>query len=117
MSMSLRLTEAFARIGSEFKSVRSAIDRTYTIPPNGIPLEDLSTGVTTAFTPTWANIAGKPTSFQPSPHDHQIDHVIGLQDALNTKVSSATGTTINVWVGTVADLPTTKNANTVYLAW
>lgn len=117
MSMSSRLSDAFTRIGVEFKSVRGAIAQKYTKPSSGIPVEDLSNGVVEQFTPTWGNIPDKPGAFRPSPHDHAIGHVEGLTDALNAKVGSATGTTINFWVGTVSNLPTTKDANTVYLAW
>lgn len=117
MSMSLRLTEAFARIGSEFKSVRSAIDRTYTIPPNGIPLEDLSNGVVEQFTPTWANIPDIPAEFNPTQHDHVITEVTGLETTLNGKVNSPPGINLSTWVGTVSALPTTKSSSTIYFAW
>lgn len=117
MSMSSRLSDAFTRIGVEFKSVRGAIAQKYTKPSSGIPVEDLSNGVVEQFTPAWANIPDVPTSFPPENHDHTISQITGLQNALNAKVGSATGTTINVWTGTVANLPTTKNANTIYLAW
>lgn len=117
MPMSSRLSDAFTRIGVEFKSVRSAIAQKYTKPSSGIPVEDLSNGVVEQFTPAWANIPDVPTSFPPENHDHTISQVTGLQNALNAKVGSATGTTINIWTGTVANLPTTKNANTIYLAW
>lgn len=83
MSMSSRLTDAFARIGLEFKSVRSAIAQKYTKPASGIPLGDLSAGVTTL---------------------------------IDGKVSSPTSG-LTIWVGSVNSLPTTKDSNTVYLAW
>lgn len=83
MSMSSRLTDAFARIGLEFKSVRSAIAQKYTKPASGIPLGDLSAGVTTL---------------------------------IDGKVSSPTSG-LTIWVGSVNSLPTTKDGNTVYLAW
>ena len=117
MSMSSRLTDAFTRIGQEFKAVRSSIAQKYTKPVGGIPLEDLSNGVVEKFTPSWANIPDVPSEFPPAAHDHTIMQVTGLLNALNTKVGSSTGTTINLWVGTVANLPTTRNANTIYLAW
>lgn len=52
MPMSTRLTDAFARIGQEFKSVRSAIAQKYTKPSTGIPLEDLSSVVHATFVDT-----------------------------------------------------------------
>lgn len=117
MSMSSRLSDAFTRIGVEFKSVRSAIAQKYTKPASGIPVGDLSNGVVEQFTPAWANIPDIPTAFPPSTHSHTISQVTGLQNALNAKVGSAAGTTIILWTGTVANLPTTKDANTIYLAW
>ena len=117
MSMSSRLTDAFARIGSEFKSVRGAIALKYTKPPGGIPLEDLSTGVTTAFTPSWANIPDIPAEFNPTQHDHVITEVTGLGTALNGKVNSPPGINLSTWVGTVSALPTTKSSSTIYFAW
>lgn len=117
MSMSSRLTDAFARIGLEFKSVRSAIEQKYTKPTGGIPVEDLSNGVVEQFTPTWGNLSGVPSAFPAEAHNHTIQQVTGLSNALNAKVGSSTGATINLWVGTVANLPTTRNANTIYLAW
>lgn len=52
MSLSTRLSDAFTRIGVEFKSVRSAIAQKYTKPSGGIPLEDLSSAVHTNFVDT-----------------------------------------------------------------
>lgn len=34
---------------------------------------------------TWNNLAGKPSTFNPSPHNHPISQITGLQDALNNK--------------------------------
>lgn len=46
---------------------------------------------TVAFTSdlTWANIAGKPSTYAPSAHSHTIADVTGLQDALNGKAASS----------------------------
>lgn len=117
MSMSSRLTDAIARIGLEFKSVRSAIAQKYTKPIGGIPQEDLSNGVVEAFTPAWANIPDIPTEFPPSTHNHTIAQVTGLATALNGKVNSSTGNSMTIWTGTVSNLPSSRNSNTIYFAW
>lgn len=116
MSLSTRITDVLTRIGLEFKSVRSAIALKYTKPVTGIPLDDLSTAVTDAFTPTWGNLQGKPSTFPASTHSHTMAQVTGLNAALNSKVAAASGTII-LWTGSVANLPTTRNSNTIYLAW
>lgn len=116
MSLSTRITDVLTRIGLEFKSVRSAIALKYTKPVTGIPLADLSTAVTDAFTPTWGNLQGKPSTFPAETHDHTMTQVTGLNTALNSKVTAASGTMI-LWTGVVANLPTTRNSNTIYLAW
>ena len=117
MSMSSRLTDAFTRIGQEFKAVRSSIAQKYTKPVGGIPLEDLSNGVTERFTPTWSNLQDKPATFSPATHDHPMTQVTGLVNALAEKVTVTSGSQVFLWVGPVANLPTTKNPKTVYLAW
>lgn len=116
MSLSTRVTDVLTRIGLEFKSVRSAIALKYTKPVTGIPLDDLSTAVTDAFTPTWGNLQGKPTTFPPATHNHTMTQVTGLNTALDSKVNSASGSK-TLWTGAVANLPTTRDANTIYLAW
>lgn len=116
MSLSTRITDVLTRIGLEFKSVRSAIALKYTKPVTGIPLDDLSTAVTDAFTQTWGNLEGKPSTFPPSTHSHTMTQVTGLNAALNSKVTAASGS-LTIWTGTVANLPTTRDAYTVYLAW
>ena len=167
MSMSSRLTDAFARIGQEFKAVRSAIAQKYTKPIDGIPLEDLAAGVQDKFNPYWVDIRSKPAEFQPSQHNHDISELnatgvpgtgnylrgdgtwnvppnttypvmtqaaaqTGTGTTLNTisptvlkgainyhtsgKVNAASGS-LTIWTGAVADLPTTKDANTLYFAW
>lgn len=83
MSMVSRLTDVVNRIGLEFKALRGVVDQKYTKPASGIPLGDLSAGVTTL---------------------------------INGKVSSPTSG-LTIWVGSVNSLPTTKDGNTVYLAW
>ena len=116
MSLSTRITDVLTRIGLEFKSVRSAIALKYTKPVTGIPLADLSTAVTDAFTPTWGNLQDKPSTFPAATHDHTMTQVTGLNTVLNGKVTAASGTMI-LWTGAVANLPTTRNSNTIYLAW
>ena len=37
---------------------------------------------------TWDELAGKPTEFPPEAHDHIIDNVTGLQDALDDKADA-----------------------------
>lgn len=37
----------------------------------------------TAHSHTWGEVTGKPTTFAPSPHQHSISQVTGLQDALD----------------------------------
>lgn len=167
MSMSSRLTDAFARIGQEFKAVRSAIAQKYTKPIDGIPLEDLAAGVQDKFKPYWADVRSKPSEFQPSQHNHDISELnaTGLPGNGNylrgdgtwsvppntiypvmtqTMAQTGTGTSVNsisptvlkgaidyhtsgkvnaasgsltIWTGTVAQLPATKDANTLYFAW
>lgn len=39
--------------------------------------------------PTWAQVTGKPTTFAPSAHTHEIADVNGLQGALDDKLDSA----------------------------
>ena len=51
MSLSSRTTDALTRLGSEFKSVRSAIAQKYTKPIGGIPLTDLSAQVQQGVSP------------------------------------------------------------------
>lgn len=169
MSMSSRLTDAFARIGQEFKAVRSAIAQKYTKPSDGIPFGDLAAGVQDKFKPYWADVRSKPSEFQPSQHNHDISELnatgspgtgnylrgdgtwstppntnttypvmtqsvaqTGTSTTLNTisatvlkgainyhtsgKVNAASGS-LTIWTGTVANLPTSRNSNTIYLAW
>ena len=167
MSLSSRLTDAFARIGQEFKAVRSAIAQKYTKPSDGIPLGDLAAGVQDKFKPDWVDIRSKPVEFQPSPHNHDISELnatgspgngnylegdgtwsvppnttypvmtqataqTGTATTLNTisatvlkgainyhtsgKVNATSGS-LTIWTGTVANLPTTRDSNTIYLAW
>ena len=40
---------------------------------------------------SWNDIQGKPSNFEPSPHEHQIEEVEGLQYHLNTKVDKKNG--------------------------
>ena len=91
MSLSSRLTDALVRIGAEFRSVRSSIAAKYTKPAGGIPLSDMAV-----------------TTFPPSTHSHP-----DLTAAIAGKVNG----TVTLWTGTVASLPTSKDPNTVYLAW
>lgn len=117
MSLSTRLTDAITRIGLEFKSVRSAIAQKYTKPVAGIPLTDLDASVAAQITPQWGNIIGRPAAYPASSHTHTIVQVDGLTDSLNGKVSSFSGGQMILWTGTVANLPSSRNANTIYLAW
>jgi hypothetical protein len=64
--------------------------------------------------PDWADVTGKPSTFPPSTHTHVIADVIGLQAALDGKISTAnlslgtiTGTIIpiNIDTGTDISLP------------
>ena len=50
----------------------------------------------------WDDITSKPTEFPPSAHDHIIDNVTGLQDALNDKA----GTDHDQPWGSITDVPT-----------
>lgn len=38
--------------------------------------------------PTWSSVTGKPETFPPTSHNHQVSQVVGLQAALDGKVSS-----------------------------
>lgn len=40
---------------------------------------------------SWSNVQGKPSSFTPSPHEHQIDDIKTLQYQLDTKVDKKNG--------------------------
>lgn len=50
----------------------------------------------TLFDGTYASLTGKPTSFTPSSHTHAISEVIGLQSALDSKVSTSNLTTLGL---------------------
>lgn len=50
--------------------------------------------------PGWSAVTGKPETFPPQAHNHQISQVVGLQAALDGKISSV------VW-GDVGNKPTT----------
>jgi hypothetical protein len=57
------------------------------------PLYALADGTRGAFAPTththtWASVTGKPTEFTPAAHDHIIDDVTGLSDALDGKAAA-----------------------------
>lgn len=43
----------------------------------------------TASSVPWAGVTGKPSTFTPSEHTHDIDDVTGLQDALDSKADDA----------------------------
>lgn len=55
--------------------------------------EEIGSGVS-----SWNDLEDKPTTFPPSEHTHQIADVSGLQDALDSKVSSVNGQTGTVTI-------------------
>lgn len=55
--------------------------------------EEIGSGVS-----SWNDLEDKPTTFPPSEHTHQITDVSGLQDALDSKVSSVNGQTGTVTI-------------------
>lgn len=55
--------------------------------------EEIGSGVS-----SWNDLEDKPTTFPPSEHTHQIADVSGLQDSLDSKVSSVNGQTGTVTI-------------------
>ena len=64
---------------------------------------------TSSFNGTWGALTGKPSTFAPSAHNHDISEVDGLQDALDAKLDAtglagyATETYVNTAVSNVID--------------
>lgn len=59
--------------------------------------EEIGSGVS-----SWNDLEDKPTTFPPSEHTHQIADVSGLQDSLDSKVSSVNGQTGTVTIPTAS---------------
>lgn len=81
------------------------------IPLNVSQLNNDSGYITAAQVPqqsvSWASITGKPTTFPPSPHQHSISDVSGLQSALNSKLDASGSISYN----SLIDKPTIPTVN------
>lgn len=54
------------------------------------------------YQPTWAQVSGKPSTFAPAAHTHEIADVNGLQGALDDKLDSADALEIGTTATTAA---------------
>lgn len=81
------------------------------------PLTERVVALEGAPAPTWGQVSGKPTQFQPVDHDHQLTDVSGLSNALAGKADAASVLTTEQLRDLVAAMfqgGTHANASVVY---
>lgn len=78
----IKLSGIYEGNGSELTALNASALSSGTVPDARLPY-------TATRWPSWSEVTSKPTTFTPSSHNHTIEDVAGLQDALDGKAAVA----------------------------